>query len=239
MMPKTLASKIPLLKKPRVVMATAACFCLLGFCQTAFSQQLVAKQTNSTNQSVRSPIVNSNELQSSEKSAPKFGPPYHYTADQLTDMLLKVAALKTAPTSGAKILEIFNLPVADFIDIRPKNFPPQQNGFDLESDSRLNFNLAYFSVEESKIAQLSLSWPQNPAERYRRHFPYPPAGLCIDSQKIKEQLEKNGWSLNGVTDLPEFPLFNKYVKGEMQHIRFYYSRENNCLLSINIAWQKY
>lgn len=226
-------------KKSRSALATALCFCLLGISEKTFSQVPIAKQIDSINQTVLEPSTSSGEYQTSANPTSKFGPPYTYTADQLRDMLLKVATLKNVPKDGAEILEVFKLPVSKFINMQPPNLFPKEKGFSLKLKPDQYFNLSYFYDDEFKTARFVFFWSEDPAVKSVQHFPLPPVGLCIEGQKMKIALETMGWQFKKTIDIAEFPRADFYSRSDAQTLRMYVSRNDDCLRQIHIWWDKY
>lgn len=235
---KAIRSKRKVTRKSRSVLATALCFCLPGMSQTTFSQVPIAKQIDSTNQTVLKPSTSSEEHQASAIPPLNIGKPNPYTANQIRKMLLKVAALKDVPTDGTEILEIFRLPVSKFINMRPSNLLPEEKGFGLRLKPDQYFNLGYFYTEEFKTARFAFSWAEDPAEKSVQHFPLPPVGLCIQNQELKIALETIGWQFKKTNDNPEFPRADFYSSGEAQILRIYVSRDDDCLRQFHIWWNK-
>lgn len=225
--------------KSQIVFAAALCFCLLGVSQSSFAQQSDTKQIDSTNQSVQKANTSPDSGQSSENPIRKFGPPYPYTADQLSEMVLKVAALKDAPKDGVEILEIFNLPVHEFIKKRPKGMPFEKKGFSLSSSNDWYFLMAYSLNERTKIGRFVFAWLDDPFAKRITLYPPPPAGLCINSKKFIDELESAGWRLKTkikATEGNHAPPHNTYVKDDFSALRIYFSRWDSCLFEIEVWW---
>lgn len=212
------------------------CCCLLLFSHTTFAQQLETKQINQTNQLAQSPNRNLDAIQASANPPRKFDPPYPYTSNQLKEMLLKVASLESASKDGTEILQIFNLPIDEFINIKPKDLSIKEKGFSLSSPNDWYFLMAYRSIEEAKIAHFAFGWLDDPSARRITNFPQPPSGLCIPSEKMTDVLENNGWHLKEKRELDAAPPHKIYLKNDSLALKIYFSRWDNCFLQIDVWW---
>ena len=225
--------------KIRSFLALALSFCLLGMSYSTFAQQPITTQIDSTNQSVFKPNVSLEAGQASENPTRKFDPPYPFTVHQLKEMLLEVAALKDAPKDGVEVLEIFNLPVHEFIKKRPKGMPFEKKGFSLSSSNDWYFLMAYSLNERTKIGRFVFAWLDDPFAKRITLYPPPPAGLCINSKKFIDKLESAGWRLKTKIKAMEgnhAPPHNTYVKDDFSALRIYFSRWDSCLFEIEVWW---
>jgi hypothetical protein len=193
-------------------------------------------QTKSISQYAAGSNWQSGEAQSNKSTPPKFGAPYPFTADQLREMLLKVAAIKKVSEDGAEILEIFQLPRDEFLHAGAEELSTGVKGYNITAGKNWYFNMAFHFDEKSNNSQYFFSWGENPAEKRAQLAPEPPIGLCINSQTLIEQLKLSGWKRTRKTDLHEFPQTEIYVKDDFVALQLSYFQRENCVLRFNLFW---
>lgn len=223
--------------KSRNVLAAALCFCLLGMSHSTFALQPITKQIDSTNQTVLKPNVSLETGQASEYPTRKFGPPYPFTAHQLKEMLLKVAALKDEPKEGAELMNIFNIPATELHHQEANNSLPDGRQYVFKARKDWYFNLSYFLREKSRYSNLSFGWGSQSENRVE-HFPEPPTGLCIRSEKFLKELGSVGWQIKSKTEIQEIPLTYELYKNNFHALSLFFSHEEKCLLSFYVLWNK-
>lgn len=223
-------------RKSRSVLATALCFCLLGMSQTTFSQVPIAKQIDSTNQTVLKPSTSSEEHQASAIPPLHIGKPNPYTANQIREMLLKVAALKDVSKDGAEILEIFRLPSSKPLLVGSGKLLPGSTGYYLKFNKDWYFDMFFSRDIETQFSQFFFGWGEDPNEKTVQISPSPPTNLCIEPQPFLEGIEGAGWQLKYKTDTNDLPIIFQYRRDNSQTLAVFFSHQELCLLKIRISW---
>lgn len=204
---------------------------------STFALQPITKQIDSTNQTVLKPNVSLEAGQASENPTRKFGPPYPFTAHQLKEMLLKVAALKDEPKEGAELMNIFNIPATELHHQEANNSLPDGRQYVFKARKDWYFNLSFFLREKSRYSNLSFGWGSQSENRVE-HFPEPPTGLCIRSEKFLKELGSVGWQIKSKTEIQEIPLTYELYKNNSHALSLFFSHEEKCLLSFYVLWNK-
>jgi len=227
-------SKSPAMNKKSLLAIVG--FGLFGLSHTACSEQGDTNQTKLSRQYAAGENWRPSEAQSSKSTPTKFGAPYPFTADQLREMLLKVAAIKKVSEDGAEILEIFQLPRDEFLHAGAERLLAGVKGYSITAGKNWYLNMFFHFHEKSHDSRFNFSWGDDPAKKRAQLFPRPPAGLCIKAQTLTEQLKLLKWQLKEKTNILGLPPMERYNKDDFVGLQLLYSRVDNCILEFSFSW---
>ncbi|MBC3863193.1 hypothetical protein H8K32_13875 [Undibacterium jejuense] len=158
------------------------------------------------------PVPADEAANASKNKINKFDPPYPFTADELWEKLLNVAASFPDGLTRTNIDKIFSTSLE-----REAYSNPQISKFETEAWQVSQGKDWFFSMgavlKNHKAISFSFSWGDSP-------LVLPPRGMCIPMKKMESTLLKYGWeSTSKLRMYPQYLVdyhFIKYMHGSMR-----------------------
>ncbi len=177
---------------------------------------------------------NANQASSDKKEIPEvsYKAPYPFTADEFWERLLKVAEKPEGYVTKEQVDAIFGVtmqPNEEFL----KQY--HERIYSLERGKNWYFNM---SVGDNKPAHslFFFSWGDIPGQRSTEFPPPSPAGMCINTYKIRPNLQRLGWALRReVRSTSQLPYSDSYRKGRIGVLTIEFYPSDNCLRTIRIS----
>jgi len=119
------------------------------------------------------------------KPSGKFQPPYPFTANELWEKLLQIIAIPSGEITGSKVENILGVQLAKQF-VNPKVKP----ALVLHQGQNWYFDFYLAHDEKGSITAMGFRWNSDLLSQ-------PPAGMCIDEDQIRKDMEALGWSFMG------------------------------------------
>ena len=187
-------------------------FCLDGFAQSVFAERSSAGMSNSN-----------------IEQSKNFEPPYPFTGDELWGKLLNVIMLSPEGVTDSGIEKILGV---QFTKIKLSD---DEYVGELKNGRNWYFYMN-LSQTKTKVSNILFTWKYTVPLQMSR----PPTGMCIDANRIKNDLEKNGWRLisSGYVP-PPINVFQAEYQRESKHkLVFAFSPDKNlsCMYRMDIIY---
>jgi hypothetical protein len=171
-------------------------------------------------------------LANSAQPQPTYKAPYPFTADELWEKILKVAEQPEGYVTKEQVSGIFDVTM-DMDQEYLKQF--HEKIYPLIREKSWYFNM---SVGENTPVRsfFYFSWGEIPGQHSAEFPPPPPQGMCINTYKIRPNLQRLGWVLmREARGTDEHPYSDSYRKGRIGVLTIEFFPSDNCLRSIRIS----
>lgn len=176
-------------------------------------------------------VAMSNTQETTSDSAPNpFDLPFPFTADELTEKLLKVLDSPEGFISKEQVETIFNMSLPELDRSNRVNPADKSKMFGVWGKKNWYFDLI-IGDNNLQRSHFGFGWGK-PAGEERVSFQIPP--MCIDPHKMMRAIEQRGWKLRYETRLQDTPHVNIYSQGISGKVMLIFSKDNKCVLELSM-----